>query len=507
MMPDDDFFQESLSGISASYLGVLYRFSVILNSTLDLKKTLEYLTNAVRDLINAERCVIDLREECCGIKRETFNFSAEHIKDLSETILKKVYETGDSLRLIDAQSHEEFRKKKSIKRLGIRSVLAVPIKWADDVIGVIYVDNKNVINAFSPEEERLLEALANVASVAIRNSRDYANLRQSLTDYKSTLSKGFFYTEEFLVISDKMKKIVDQIERIKDKDWINVLLIGETGVGKEVVARAIHAKSGRKDKLFNAVNCPNLQEELFESHLFGFKKGAFTGASKDHKGKIYAAEGGTVFLDEIGDLSLTLQAKFLKVLETGEIEVIGANKPIKIDVRFISATNKDIEEMIEEGLFREDLYYRLAGYVIEIPPLRERKEEIIPLANLFLAKFSPGGVIKGFTPGAKEKLLQYDYPGNVRELRDVVKRAVVLTDSDYITEKDIIFGRRKRKKKISMEDNLSLKDLEKIHIMQILEKTGWNMTSAAQILGITRQTLRNKIREYNLEKFKESSEI
>ncbi len=506
-MPDGKFFDESLSGISASYLGVLYRFSVILNSTLDLKKTLEYLTNAVRDLINAERCVIDLREECCGIKRETFNFSDEYLKDLSETILKKVYLTGESLRLIDAQNHDEFKKRKSIKRLGIRSVLAVPIKWSNEVIGVIYIDNKKVVNAFSEEEQRLVEALANVASVAIRNSRDYANLKQSLTDFKSTLSKGFFYTEDFLVVSEKMRRVVDEIERVKDKDWLNVLLVGETGVGKEVVARAIHLKSGRKNRLFNAVNCPNLQEELFESHLFGFKKGSFTGASKDHKGKIYAADGGTVFLDEIGDLSPALQAKFLKVLETGEIEVIGTSKPVKVDVRFISATNKDIEEMVDRGEFREDLYYRLAGYTIEIPPLRERKEEIIPLANLFLAKYSPGGVIKGFTAGAKEKLLQYDYPGNVRELRDIIKRAVVLAENDYITEKEIVLGRRRKKKKLSLEDNISLKDLEKIHILQVLEKTGWNMTSAAKILGITRQTLRNKIREFNLEKFKMPSKI
>ena len=161
--------------------------------------------------------------------------------------------------------------------------------------------------------------------------------------------------------------------------------------------------------------------------------------------------------------------------------------------------------MIDKGEFREDLYYRLAGYIIEIPPLRNRKEDIIPLANLFLTKFSPGGVIKGFTAGAKEKLLQYNYPGNVRELRDIIKRAVVLADEDYITEKDIVLGRRKKKRKVSMEDNLSLKDLEKIHIMQVLEKTGWNMGSAAKILGITRQTLRNKIREFNLEKFKETS--
>lgn len=503
-MPDDKLIDDSLSGLSASYLGVLYRFSVVLNSTLDLKETLKHLIDAVHDLINAERCVIDLHEECCGVKRETFNFSIEYIKDLSETILKKVYETGESIRLIDAQSHEEFNKKRSIKRLGIRSVLAVPIKWSDEIIGVIYVDNKKVVNAFSEEEQRLLEALANVASVAIRNSRDYATLNQSLTDFKSTLGKGFFYTEDLFVVSDKMKEVVDEIERVKDKDWINVLLVGETGVGKEMVARAIHLKSGRKDKLFNAVNCPNLQEELFESHLFGFKKGTFTGASRDHKGKIYAADGGTVFLDEIGDLSPNLQAKFLKVLETGEIEVIGTNKPIKVDVRFISATNKDIEDMVDKGAFREDLYYRLAGYIIEIPPLRERKEDIIPLANLFLAKFSPGGVIKGFTAGAKEKLMQYDYPGNVRELRDIIKRAVVLANRDYITEKDLVLGRRKRKKKVPMDDNLSLRDLQKIHIMQVLEKTDWNMTSAAKILGITRQTLRNKIREFNLEKFKDT---
>ena len=502
-MDSSDFIDQSLKGMSASYLGVLYNVSVILNSTLDLKKTLSYLTDVVKNLVNTERCVIDLKKECCGVKRETYNFSENYITDLSETILKKVYETGKTLKLIDAQNHSEFKNRKSVKRLGIRSVLAVPIKWKDEVLGVIYIDNRRIVNAFTEREQALLEAIANVASVAIRNSQKYSTLNQSLKDIKSILSKGFFYTDRFLVVSDKMKRVVDEIERIKDKDEINVLILGETGVGKEEVARAIHLKSKRRNRMFNPINCPNLKEELFESMMFGHKRGSYTGAIKDHDGKILEANGGTVFLDEIGDLSPSLQAKFLKVLETGEIEIIGVSKPVKVDVRFISATNKDIEEMVERGEFREDLYYRLAGYIIEIPPLRERKEEIIPLANYFLNLYSHDRNIKGFTSKAREKLLSYDYPGNVRELRDVVKRAIVLSEGDFITEDDIVFGRRKkRSKKTYFDENISLKELEKVHILQVLEKTNWSMAKTAEILGITRQTLRNKIKEYGLDKFR-----
>lgn len=495
--------EQSLKGMSASYLGVLYSVSVILNSTLDLKKTLKYLTDVVKDLVNTERCVIDLKEKCCGVKRETYNFSNDFITDLSETILNRVYKTGQTLKLIDAQNHSEFKDRKSVKRLGIRSVLAVPIKWKDEVLGVIYIDNRRIVNAFTEREQALLEAIANVASVAIRNSQKYSTLNQSLSDIKTILNKGFFYTDRFLVVSDKMKRVVEEIERIKDKDEINVLILGETGVGKEEVARAIHLKSRRRNKIFNPVNCPNLKEELFESIMFGHKRGSYTGAIKDHKGKILEADGGTVFLDEIGDLSLSLQAKFLKVLETGEIEEIGASRPRKVDVRFISATNKDIEDMVEKGEFREDLYYRLAGYIIEIPPLRERKEEIIPLANYFLNLYSHDRNIKGFTSRAKEKLINYDYPGNVRELRDVIKRAIVLSENDFITENDIVFGRRRlRSKKNYFDENISLKELEKVHILHVLEKTNWSIVKAAGILGITRQTLRNKIKEYGLEKFK-----
>ncbi len=496
-MPAPDIYSESLRGFSASYLGILYRVSVILNSTLDLQKTLKYLTDIVREVVNAERCVIDLREECCGIKRETYNFSETHLTDLSETILKTVYEKGKSIRLIDAQNHEDFKRRKSVRRLGIRSVLAVPIKQGDEILGVIYIDNRKIVNAFTDQEQRLLEAIANAAAIAIRNSREYTTLNQSIVDIRDSLLKENFYIEDFLVVSDRMREVVDQIERIKDKDHINVLIIGETGVGKELVARAIHLKSKRAKRPFSSVSCPNLPENLFESHLFGYKKGAFTGANKDHRGKIYIADGGTVFLDEIGELSPSLQARFLKVIETGEIEVLGENKTRKVDVRFVSATHRDIEAMVERGEFREDLYYRLAGYIIEVPPLRERKEEIIPLANYFLMKFSDRS-IKGFTAKAKEKLISYDYPGNVRELKTVVQRAVALAEGDYITEKDIVFSRKRRKPLTS--DTLSLREVERIHILKVLDKTGWNISESARILGITRQTLRNKIKEYDLKK-------
>jgi len=497
-MPAADIYGESLKGFSASYLGILYRVSVILNSTLDLRKTLQYLTDIVKEVVNAERCVIDLREECCGVKRETFNFSEDQITDLSETILKEIYSTGRSIRIIDAQNHDDFKNRKSVKRLGLRSVLAVPIKQKDEILGVIYIDNRKIVNAFSDQEQRLLEAIANAAAIAIRNSREYTTLNQSIVDIRDSLLKENFYIEDFLVVSDKMKEVVDHIERIKDKDHLNVLIIGETGVGKELVARAIHLKSKRAKMPFSTVNCPNLSENLFESHLFGYKRGAFTGANKDHKGKIYIADGGTVFLDEIGDLSPELQARFLKVIETGEIEVLGENKTRTVDVRFISATHRDIEVMVERGEFREDLYYRLAGYIIEVPPLRERKEEIIPLANYFLLKFSDKS-IKGFTAKAKEKLLSYDYPGNVRELKSIVSRAIALAEGEYITDKDIVIVRKKKKFPAS-SDVLPLKEVERRHILKVLEKTGWNISESARILGITRQTLRNKIKEYDLKK-------
>jgi len=276
------------------------------------------------------------------------------------------------------------------------------------------------------------------------------------------------------------------------KSMAPVLITGESGTGKEEVARFIHRVSGRMGE-FVAISCASIPDNLLESELFGYEKGAFTGAETSKRGKIEMADGGTLFLDEIGEMSPPLQAKLLRFLESGEYWKLGGEKVKKANVRLISATNRDLEKMIEQGLFREDLYYRINTIHIHIPPLRERREDIIPLAEHFLKRFSKRSHkrIKGFTKEAKYHLLSLPYRGNVRELRNIVERAVVLADGEYITT-DMLTGFEGEEKKIL----LRLLDVEKEHIKKVLLLTGGNIKEAAEILGIHRNTLSKKIKEY-----------
>jgi two-component system NtrC family response regulator len=306
------------------------------------------------------------------------------------------------------------------------------------------------------------------------------------------------YTGEPLIIaeSNKMKEVLSLAVRVAQSSS-SVLLYGESGTGKELLARAIHYSSPRRTKRFVAISCAALPETLLESELFGYEKGAFTGAVKSKPGKFEVANGGTLFLDEIGDIPLSIQVKLLRVLQEREIERLGSNEPRKVDVRIISATNQKLEEKIKEGKFREDLYYRLNVVTIEIPPLRERKEDIIPLANHFLEKFKRelGKPIEGFTREARELLLSYNWPGNVRELQNVIERAVVLTRSNLIGKGDLPLPTPREKEEIR-----TLEDLERKHIERVLRETGWNINRASQILGIHRNTLRLKIRKYGISK-------
>ncbi len=300
-------------------------------------------------------------------------------------------------------------------------------------------------------------------------------------------SKGIIIAE-----SEKMRKALNLAMQVAPTQT-SVLITGESGTGKEVLARFIHEKSGRVGG-FVAVSCAAIPETLLEAELFGYEKGAFTGATEDKPGKMELADGGTLFLDEIGEMPLPLQAKLLRVLEDREITRLGSVKPRNINVRFIFATNRDIENMVQEGRFRQDLYYRINVFEIKLSPLRERVEDILPLANYFLKKFSKElhKEIKGFSQEALSMLLAYDWPGNVRELQNTIERACVLCNSDLITG-DLIFI--PVDKKIA---SLRLEDVERGHIKRVLEMTDWNISKAAEILGIHRNTLSQKIKEYGL---------
>ena len=297
--------------------------------------------------------------------------------------------------------------------------------------------------------------------------------------------------------SKAISEVLSTVARVAPTDS-TVLVRGESGTGKELVARAIHALSQRKDEKFIPVSCAALPETLLESELFGYERGAFTGAVKKREGRFELADRGTLFLDEIGDIPLETQVKLLRVIESQRFERLGGKDTLNVDVRIISATNQDLEKKIKEKSFREDLYYRLNVISVSIPALRERKEDIIALVEYFIKKSNQkcGKEVKGITQRAKEILLSYDWPGNVRELENIIERGVVLSRGEALDEEDLSslsFGRRK-----GMPSDLSLKEMEKSHILNVLEKTDWNLGKAAEMLGIHRNTLRLKMKEYKV---------
>jgi transcriptional regulator with PAS, ATPase and Fis domain len=286
------------------------------------------------------------------------------------------------------------------------------------------------------------------------------------------------------------------------KSKSTVLIRGESGTGKELVARAIHALSDRGERRFVPVSCAALPETLLESELFGHEKGAFTGAIKRKEGRFELADGGTLFLDEIGDIPLETQVKILRAIEFQEFERLGGKETLKVDVRIISATNQDLEKKINEGTFREDLYYRLNVISIFVPPLRERKEDLMLLVDHFIQKANQkcGKSIKGITTEVKDIIFNYDWPGNVRELENMIERGVVLSRTDVIDKNDLpYFGLIKSKEAIPSL-NVSLRDMEKNHNLNTLKRTDWNLGKTAEILGIHRNTLRLKMKEYGIEK-------
>jgi two-component system NtrC family response regulator len=327
-----------------------------------------------------------------------------------------------------------------------------------------------------------------------RLEKENAVLRAEVTDrycFESILGSG-----------GKLKEVLDLAGRVAASD-ATVLITGESGTGKELLAKGIHYNSKRADASFVAVNCAAIPENLIESELFGHMKGSFTGAVRDHEGKFEQADGGTLFLDEIGDLRIDLQAKILRALQERQVDRVGGTKPVTVDVRVIAATNRDIEKAVKDGLFREDLYYRLSVVTLNMPPLRERRDDIPVLVEHFLKKFNrdAGVTIEG---EALSAIKSYGWPGNVRELENVIERASVLKRGAVITPADLPDKLKKERTGIDSiilnlpDEGISLEDLEKSLILKALEKHNNNQTRAAEYLGITRPTLIYRLEKYGL---------
>ncbi len=343
-----------------------------------------------------------------------------------------------------------------------------------------------ITKPFDPDD------LSNLVNNALKQ-KHLSDENQRLREKISELSD----VDEIIAESDEMKRVLEMVYTVAETDS-TVLIRGESGTGKELIARAIHSHSKRRYFPIVAVNCGAIPETLLESELFGHEKGAFTGAQYRRKGKIELANGGTLFLDEIGDISPKMQVDILRVLETKRFTRLGGNEEIYVDFRLVCATNKNLEKLLEEEKFREDLYYRINVFTIFIPPLRERRADIIPLAKFFIRKYarSMGKPEKKISPEVEELLLRYPWPGNVRELENAIERAMVVGKKPEITLEDLPLMVNNHKQE--NQPVYSLMELEKTHIQKVLKETGGNVTRAASLLGIDRVTLYNKMKKYGI---------
>jgi transcriptional regulator with GAF, ATPase, and Fis domain len=391
------------------------------------------------------------------------------------------------------------------------SVICAPIRSEGKVLGVIHLYSTDPARMTDPDDLEFTLAVADTVAVAIENLARQQELAENLNqirDENLQLRERLGVQSEIIGSSELMKHVEQEIARAAPSR-ATVLIRGESGVGKELVARAVHYSSPRRKGPFVCLNCAALSETLLESELFGHEKGAFTGATERKIGKFEAADKGTLMLDEIGEMNATTQAKFLRVLEGHPFERVGGSEAIKVDVRAIAATNRDLEKDVAEGKFRRDLYFRLHVLEIVVPALRKRPEDIPVLAEYFLRRYviETGNKITAFTPSAMEQLLRYRWPGNVREMKNVIERAVVLTRGEYIDANDLLLSQLKTAgdtetglsdARSAPAEPTSLADMERQHILATLAMTGWNKSRTATILGIERSTLDRKIRRYDL---------
>ncbi len=460
------------------------------------------------------------------------NLDRENVKKalqkISRSIVGAVLEKGQAFRSDDAVRDEAFEPSASVAEMKLRSVLCVPMRVGGEVRGALYVDNRFARGQFDESAQDLLEAFADQAALSLErvrliadNLRANSELQQANAQLKHALRyqsqaldslseglghSGFELARVYPSIIGRgrvMRSMLSVLDRVVEGDF-PVLLLGESGTGKELVAAALHENSPRAKGPFIGVNCGAIAEGLLESELFGVVKGAFTGAVKDRAGLIEAASGGVLFLDEIGEMSLGLQAKLLRVLQERRVRRVGGTQEIPIDARIVSATNRELSREVAAGRFREDLYYRLKVVQIEVPPLRERREDLPVLVEHFLSKLAEDGTRPkpSVSRECMERLLAHDWPGNVRELSNELTRMYALGGDQLGPELVAHLGRSPRSAAQGSLRGLigrRMEDIEAEIIRATLESTGGKRGEAAQILGIPRRTFYNRLKSLGLE--------
>jgi Nif-specific regulatory protein len=423
-------------------------------------------------------------------------------KRVSDYVSNEVLATREAVLAEDVARDRYLRNRESLNEMGATSLICAPIVFGERLLGLIHLYCTHPHKALDAEDLEFAVAVAKQLGSVIHQLRR----NESLAEENKSLRAQLQVESELVGDSTTIKEIERQIGRVAGTN-ATCLIRGESGSGKELVARAVHYSSPRKEGPFVTLNCAALTETLLESELFGHEKGSFTGATEKKIGKFEAAHRGTIFLDEIGEMNVGTQAKLLRILEGHPFERVGGNVAIQVDVRVVAATNQPLEQAVHAGDFRRDLFFRLQVVEIIVPPLRDRKSDVPILANHFLQRFirETGRKIRGFTPAAMKKMEDYHWPGNVRELRNVVERCVALGSGPMLDVGDVWLStlemqRPPTEHDISLYQPLPLEEIEKKHILQTLEHTDWNKSQAATILSIERSTLDRKIKSYGLKR-------
>jgi len=483
-------------------LNALLKISRVVHSISDLNQLQRQILELIFEVVPAERGAI-LLDDTGNEKFSSLFVHPRSVKRgepvrVSRTITRQVMEQGVAILGADVPGSGGLSGVESLVTFQVRSLLCVPLTVFQRVIGCIYLDTTNPVTRFDRDHLELVAGIAGISAVALENARRLLWLEQENLRLATEINLQHNMVGE----SSPMKEVYRFLSRVAPTD-ATVLVGGESGTGKELVARAIHRNSPRTNRPFVAINCAAIPEGLLESELFGYERGAFTGAQRQKKGRLEMADGGVVFLDEIGEMAPSLQVKLLRVLQEREFERLGGARPISVDIRLIAATNKDLAHAVKAGTFREDLYYRLNVVSVVVPPLRERPEDVPILAEYFVSKFAVKCKVKAkkISPEAMSGLMNYDWPGNVRELENAIERALVLGVSDTIRPEDLPESVLEKDPAPGVQEaryHLAVKQLKKHLILTAVEEARGNYTEAARILGVHANYLHRLVRNLNL---------
>ncbi len=496
-------------------LSLLFEISQILDQSLDLKQVIQPVLTAVTDHLGMLRGTITL------LNRNTREILIEAAYGLSpserqrgryklgEGITGKVVQSGQPKIIPRISEEPEFLNKTGARRARQYqdiSFICVPVKIGNETVGALSVDREFVGESKLQEDVRILSVVASMIAQAVKIRQSVMEERQQLLEENDRLHRELeerFQPSNIIGKSKAMQHVYDMVAQVSKSD-ATVLIRGESGTGKELVAQAIHYNSPRAGKSLIKVNCAALPETVIESELFGHEKGAFTGAISTRKGRFEAANGGTIFLDEIGDLSPMTQVKLLRVLQEKEFERVGGNETIRTNVRVIAATNRNLEHLMEETAFREDLYYRLNVFPIHIPPLRERRDDILLLADHFIGKYGESNhkTIQRISTPAIDLLTNYHWPGNVRELENCIERAVLLSVDGVIHSHHLppsLQSAESTNTQIHGSLQETLDNLERELLMDALKSTKGNMARAARMLDITERIMGLRIKKHGID--------